>query len=102
MIAGSIMIALLLVSVSVAMYFSSGTAQVDLSRPGYQSVRDQTPTEDPYKGFTSSGSVDEKTLNEFNKMYQERAKNATTVDAFNSDVLSDTALNIADSPEVAQ
>lgn len=102
LIGGSITIALFLVSISVAMYFSSGTAQVDLSRPGYQSVRDQTKPEDPYKGFPSSGTVEEKTLNDFNKLYQERAKEATTVDAFNSDVLSDTALNIADSTENAE
>ncbi len=96
LIGGAIVIALILVSVSVAMYFSSGTAQVDLSRPGYQSVRDQTLPEDPFKGFPSSGTVDEKTLSDFNKLYKERAKNATSVDAFNSDVLSDAALNIAD------
>ncbi|MBI3889092.1 hypothetical protein HY312_00740 [Candidatus Saccharibacteria bacterium] len=102
LIGGSITIALFLVSVSITMYFSSGTAQVDLSRPGYQSVRDQTMPEDPYKGFPSSGVVEDKTLNDFNKLYQERAKEATTVDAFNSDVLSDSALNIADSTDDAE
>lgn len=96
LIGGSIAIALALVSVSIALYFSSGAAQVDLSRPVYQSVREQTKPEETYKGFSSSGAVDEKTLNEFSQLYKERAKDVTSVDAFNSDVLSDAALNIGD------
>mgnify|MGYP007124446163 CR=1 FL=1 len=96
LISGSIVIALLLVSVSIAMYFSSGTAQLDLSRPGYQSVRDQTTPEDPYKGFAGSGPVDEKVLDEFEKQFKERSDKATSVDAFNNDVMSDAALGIND------
>lgn len=97
LIGGSIAIAVTLVFISISLYFSSGTAQVDLSRPGYQSVRDQTPDEAPYKGFSSSGAVTEKTLDEFDKLYQERSKNAKAVDnAFSGDVLSDAALSIDD------
>ncbi len=97
LIGGSIATALTLVFISISLYFSSGTAQVDLSRPGYQSVRDQTPQEAPYRGFSSSGTVTQETLDEFDKLYQERSKKAKAVDdAFSGEVLSDAALSIND------
>lgn len=93
-IAGSVAVSMVLVATSIAMYFSSGTAQVDLSRPGYQSVRSQTKPEDPYKGFSSSGPIDDKTLDEFESLYKDRASDATSLDAFNPDVLGDNALGL--------
>ncbi len=102
LIVSSITIALILVFISVSLYFSSGTAQLDLSRPGYQSVRDQSKPEDPYKGFSASGPVTEQTLSEFSKLYSDRAKNATSVDAFNSEVLSDAALGLDDVDDTPQ
>lgn len=99
MIIGSITIALILVMASMAMYTSSGTAQLDLSRPGYQSVRDQIKPDDRFDGFSTSGPIDDKTLKSFKKMYDERTKAATSVNnAFNSEVLSDQALGIDDVP----
>ena len=94
LIGGSLFIAMILVTISMSLYFSSGTAQLDLSRPGYQSVRDQNRAEDPYKGYPASGPVNKQTLDEFEKIYAERAQNATSVDAFNPDVISDAALGL--------
>lgn len=103
LIVSSIVVALVLVIVSVAMYFSSGTAQLDLSRPGYQSVRDQTNADDPYKGFPASGTVDDNALGEFGSLYKDRSGKATSVDAFNNEVMSDAALGINNPDEqVAQ
>lgn len=101
-ISASVAVSLVLVAISIAMYFSSGTAQLDLSRPGYQSVRSQAKPEDPYKGFDASGPVDENSLQEFDSKYKDRAKNALSVDAFNSDALSDASLNIDDVPDTTQ
>lgn len=102
LIGGSLFVAMLLVTISMSLYFSSGTAQLDLSRPGYQSVRDQSRTEDPYKGYSASGPVNDQTLDEFEKLYNERSKNATSVDAFNPDVISDAALGIDSAEAPAQ
>jgi hypothetical protein len=98
MIVTSITLALLLVAVAMALYSSSGTAQLDLSRPGYVSVRDQIKSDDTFNGFSSSGSVDEKTLDSFKQMFDKRAKDAVSVDAFSSDVLSDSSLGLDDVP----
>lgn len=98
MIAGSIVISLALVSVALALYSSSGAAQLDLSRPGYTSVREQITRTEQFEGFSASGVIDAASLEQFRKLYSEQAKAATSVDSFSGDVLSDQALSI-DSPE---
>ncbi|MFZ1360692.1 MAG: hypothetical protein WAS27_01515 [Candidatus Saccharimonadales bacterium] len=96
LLVGSIGIALTLVVISVALYFSSGTAQLDLSRPGYTSVRSQSK-ENPYAQFPSSGAITDQTLDEFQTMYQERARSVTSIEQpFNGDALSDATLGIDD------
>lgn len=94
MIAGSVVIALVLVTVSLQLYFSSGTAQLDLSRPGYRSVRDQIRSDATFDGFPATGAIDESALKNFKELYEKRAKDATSTDAFGSDVLSEQTLGI--------
>lgn len=101
MIAGSIVIALLLVAVAMALYASSGTAQLDLSRPGYKTVQNQVKQADNYEGFSATGSIDEKTLTEFKRVYDTQAKEVTSLDAFNPELLSDESLGI-DAPIAVQ
>ena len=98
MIVCSIVFALVLVSIALALYGSSGAAQVDLSRPGYSAVRDQAKedTQDT-KSFSSSGPIDKAALEEFNKLYTTASGSATTVKVFDSNVLSDDALRIVES-----
>jgi hypothetical protein len=94
MVSGSVLISLFLVGVALALYASSGAAQLDLSRPGYQSVRQQAAQNDSFDGFPASGELDEKAIEQFRKLYDERAKQATGVDSFGGDVLSDKSLSI--------
>jgi len=94
----AIAIALFLVGVAMALYNSSGAAQLDLSRPGYQSVRDQAVSTDTFDSFPASGTLDEEALNQFRELYKTEAEEATQVDAFGGDVMSDKALSI-DAPQ---
>lgn len=94
MITGSVIIALLLVAISLQLYASSGTAQLDLSRPGYKSVRDQIRPDDTFDGFPATGAIDDSALKNFKELYEKRAKDATSTDAFGSDVLSEQTLGI--------
>lgn len=92
----SIIIALVLVMISMALYASSGAAQLDLSRPGYKSVQNQVEQADTFKSFPASGSVDNKTIEQFKKLYEEQVKQVTAVDAFNPSVLDEQALGIGE------
>ena len=95
LIVGTIVIALFLVSIALALYASSGAAQVDLSRPGYKGVRDQAREDTgDTKSFSGFGPINKASLEEFEKLYEKTGKSATSVDAFSSNVLSDEALRI--------
>lgn len=95
----TIIIALFLVVVSLQLYNSSGAAQLDLSRPGYQSIREKAGRTVDFTGFPSTGPLDKKALEGFRSLYDTQVKEATTVDSFGGDVMSDTALNLAASPQ---
>lgn len=100
-ICGSVAIAVVLVLVSMALYASSGAAQLDLSRPGYQSVQSKVEQTDNFKSFPATGDVDQKTLDQFKKLFDEQVKQVTAVDAFNVNVLNEQSLGI-DAPVVDQ
>lgn len=90
----TILIALFLVSVALAMYASSGAAQLDLSRPGYTSVRDKAVRSDSFDSFSANGPIDKSTLDQFRKLYDKQAQKATSVDSFGGTVMTDQALSI--------
>ena len=94
MVAGSIVISFVLVGVSMALYFSSGAAQLDLSRPGYMSVREQANEKEQFNGFSASGTITKESLDEFQKLYDEQAKKTTTIDSFGGEAMRDETLGI--------
>jgi len=96
LIALSITISLILVSISMTLYATSGAAQLDLSRPGYKAVSNQTLTKDPgFENYPTSGSLDASSLNGFKKLYDAQAVKAKAVDAFSGDPLNPESLEIS-------
>ena len=91
-----IFVAYLLVLSAMHLYNTSGAAQLDLSRPGYQSVREKARdnTSDKDLTFPSSGKLDKESLDSFRNMYESRAGRVTSVKGFQNDVLSDEALGM--------
>lgn len=94
LVGATIIISLVLVAISLWLYNSSGAMQLDLSRPGYQSVRDQANDTRNFVGFSSSGAIDKQALDEFRKLYNEELKEATAIESFGGDVLSDSSLGL--------
>ena len=96
MIISVILVSLFLVYVALSLYVSSGTIQLDLSRPGYASAREEaTKSAEVFKGFSEDGPINEESLNEFDKLYKEKAAEALIdIDAFSGDALSDQALSL--------
>jgi hypothetical protein len=94
MVGCSIVISLLMVGVSLKLYASSGAAQLDLSRPGYEHVSETVSQAEVFKGFSSTGSIDKQTFEEFRAMYAKRAAQATDITSFGGDVMNDAALSI--------
>lgn len=90
----TIVISLALVSASLRLYKTSGAAQLDLSRPEYESVRKQASHADDFNGFPSSGPLDAEAFGTFRSLYDDQMKKATAVDSFGGEVMSDSALGI--------
>jgi hypothetical protein len=84
----TVIIALILTVVSMTLYSISGAAQLDLSRPGYQSVSNKVDKETKIDSYSATGAVNKGTIQEFMKLYDEQAKKAKAVDAFNGDPLN--------------
>ena len=103
MIGSAVVISLFLVGVGLALYSSSGAAQLDLSRPGYATVRSEaTKAADKYEGFSANGPIDQEALKQFRKLFDEQSSSATKFDAFANDVLSESALKIDSPPADSQ
>ena len=92
----TLVISFMLVCVSLYMYTASGAIQLDLSRPGYQSVSNQVERESPITGFSASGSVTLETIDEFIELYDTQSEKAQAVDAYNGDPLNPELLEFND------
>lgn len=102
LIIGTLVISTVLVCVSIAIYKISGSAQLDLSRPGYQSVSDKVNRTDPVTDYSAFGPVNKSTVNDFTKLYDSQATKAKAVDAFNGDPLNPDVLEFSDSTASTQ
>lgn len=94
LIMGSIVVALVLVVIALYLYSRSGAAQVDLSRPGYSSVRGEVKEDDDSTRFPGTGSIDKDSLALFERLYSKTAGEATKSEVFHSDIISDGTLRI--------
>lgn len=86
--------AMFLVAAAMALYNSSGAAQLDLSRPGYAGVRSQAVSSNTYGGFPATGPIDQASLKQFRSLYDEQIKQVQAVDAFGGSILDDATLGI--------
>lgn len=95
LITGTILIAIIFAAVGLVLYNVSGTAQLDLSRPGFEGVSeiiDQNAGS--YQEFPSSGQIDQESLGEFDRLYQEQLSVMNSAQAFEGDPLSPESLGI--------
>lgn len=92
LIIATIAAAIVLTSISLAIYNLSGAAQLDLSRPGYQGVSDQVDTTSQIGDYSAIGPVNKEAVDEFLKLYDEQSAKAKAIDAFNGDPLNPEVL----------
>ncbi len=82
LIAGVIMLSFIMVIIGMYIYNTSGAAQVDLSRPGYQSVQKEASRDTTDDSFASTGKLDKEAFNSFDSMYADHARQVVGVDSF--------------------
>lgn len=94
LVGATIAVSLILVSVAMAVYSSSGAAQLDLSRPGYQEVRNQADRGEVITAFPAIGPIDKQSLNDFRTLYEKQANQVLGYDSFGGTPMSDQALGL--------
>lgn len=95
MVMGAIAIAIVWVIISVAIYINNGTHLLDLSRPGYEPVREQVRQDDSVQSFESDGALDVETLEGFMRNYSEQIDEINQLDDFSGQSLDDKQLKLA-------
>ena len=98
LVVGTILLSLALVAVSLWLYNTSGTAQLDLSRPDYESARSQEAIHTNFDSFSANGGIDTDVLDAFAGLYDDQLKEAKALDAFGGDVMSNVSLGIDPAP----
>lgn len=99
MVISVIMVSIVLVSISMYLYYSSDAFRVDLSRPDYVPYRAQIDNSNDHNRdmFEAQGEVTGKVLDDFLQKYKQEEKKANGARVFASDVLSDDQLGIGGS-----
>ena len=97
MVLGVIAVSIVLVGISMHLYYSSDAFRVDLSRPDYVPYRAQIDNSNDHNRdmFEAQGEVTDKVLDNFLQKYKQEEKKADGARAFASDVLSDDQLGIS-------
>jgi hypothetical protein len=93
-LAASTLIALFMTVTSVYMYVSSGVSQLDLSRPGYESIREQVEYNSSRQVFDDEGPVNEDSVDEFLELLNERMDELQNISDFSGQSLDDATLDL--------
>lgn len=103
MITCAVFITTVLVSVSLSMYRNSGAIQLDLSRPGYVSVRaEASKSSVDFQNYSSSGEINQDSISEFQILFTKQSKKVKSVDAFGGDPLSPKSLGLGEDVKIEQ
>ena len=103
MVISVIVVSIVLVGISMHLYYSSDAFRVDLSRPDYVPYRAQIDNSNNHNRdmFEAQGEVTGKVLNDFLQKYKQEEKKADGARAFASNVLSDDQLGVNGSSSAA-
>jgi hypothetical protein len=95
MVALALVVAGILVLIGMTLYETSGAAKLDLSRPGYEKVRETVMVDSEETEFQPTGRLDRAALEDFKSRYASQRDTMQKLGDFGGDVLSDAALNLA-------
>ncbi len=95
LIVGVILLSFVLVCIALSLYNSSGAAQIDLSRPGYQSIQKEASRGQVNDSFPSTGKLDKNAFDSFDKMYGNHTRRVVGADSFDTEALDAALVQLA-------
>lgn len=91
----AIVLALALTSVSMWVYHINDISRIDISRPGYEDARKSVERENgTVSSFESTGQLDEKSLDIFQKEFLEKREQLDGNSRFDPQIISDEQLKL--------
>lgn len=93
-IALAIIISLVLTMVSISLYIRSGASRLDLSRPGYENVREQVTNSNDEDTFSATGAMNGTVADQFQAIYSRKRATIEKLDPFSPTVLSDDSIRL--------
>jgi hypothetical protein len=94
----ALLIAMVLTSISMALYISSGASRLDLSRPGYESARNEVVRSTDSDSFNATGPMNTSVANDFQNRFTKHRDTLNKLDTYGTTALDDNELQIAPSP----
>lgn len=94
--------AAVMTGISLWLYRSSGAIKLDMSRPGYERVRKTVEKSQDDEAYPSSGKLDKKAVDDFNKRLQKYRDDLDKMETFSSETINDEALNLNNPGEVTE
>ena len=95
LIIGTIVVTIIFTGVGLNMYHTSGAAQLDLSRPGYERAREIVREDDAiFEEYPATGTLDRESFLQFKQLLEKHRDNMNTIDAFGGDPMALDALGI--------
>ncbi len=95
-IGAAIFAACILTTLSLVLYNLTGTAKLDLSRPGYDQARKQLKTNDKktQDDFKANGVLTNEAMKNYLKNYRKQAVDLKSYDDFSKKLLDDSSLGL--------
>lgn len=95
----TIIVTIIFTAVGMMLYNTSGTAQLDLSRPDYKGVNEIVEKEKEKAAlvdYPATGDINDAALKQFDELYKKQLTNTTSVDVFDGDPMALDSLGIDD------
>ncbi|MFS8118186.1 MAG: hypothetical protein ACMG55_06795 [Microcoleus sp.] len=87
-------VAAVMTFISVGIYVSSGVSSIDLSRPGFDSLRQHVKNEGNANNFSSTGPLDNQAFDLFTKIYNKQTTELQATGSFSDDAFSDANIGL--------
>lgn len=92
LVGSTIAISLVMVTLALVLYATSGTEQLDLSRPGFKSISQKAATKKDFETFSGSGPLDKNVADEFTRLYDNESSKVTKASGFSGDPIGATII----------
>lgn len=94
-IIAALIVTTVLTSVSMLLYQTSGASKLDLSRPGYEKVREDVKDGgDSTKPFSPTGNLDEEAIMDFRSRYENIRSRLNQMNNYDNLVMTDENLGL--------